>query len=110
MLFVAGCPIIDDLNERQGAMYFNQRAPNIFSPRGLLSLENSRLIHLKVFETHLNQTLMTLSSKCYPPGNDHMSHQKSLLESMIFLFPFGGMCDGSLEGNFHRCSTTGVSP
>ena len=33
MLFVAGCPIIDDLNERQGAMYFNQRAPNIFFPK-----------------------------------------------------------------------------
>ena len=36
----------------------------------------------------------------YPPGNWHISYQKSLLKMMIFLFPFGGICLLFLEGVF----------
>ena len=35
----------------------------------------------------------------YPPENQHIPPQ-IIFESMIFLFPFGGICDRSLEGIF----------
>ena len=34
-----------------------------------------------------------------PPGDQHIPLPVGTFESMIFLFPFGGICDRSLEGN-----------
>ena len=33
--------------------------------------------------------------------NKHFTPQKGTFESMIFLFPFGGICDRSLEGTYY---------
>ena len=54
------------------------------------------------FPAHLKEGWETTTSfffkRGYPPGKDHISPSQGTFESMIFLFPFGGICDRSLEG------------